>query len=30
MELFFVKVKVLGGGFSLWLGENIAILPMVK
>jgi hypothetical protein len=25
-----VKVKVLGGGFDLWLGENIAILSMVK
>jgi hypothetical protein len=25
-----VKVKVLGGGFSLWLGDNIAILFMVK
>jgi hypothetical protein len=21
---------VLGGGFGLWLGDNIAILPMVK
>jgi hypothetical protein len=25
-----VKVKVLEGGFDLWLGENIAILSMVK
>ena len=25
-----VKVKVLGGGFGLWLGDNIAILFMVK
>ena len=25
-----VKVKVLGGGFGLWLGDNIAILSMVK
>jgi hypothetical protein len=25
-----VKVKVLGGGFDLWLGDNIAILSMVK
>jgi hypothetical protein len=25
-----IKVKVLGGGFGLWLGENIAILSMVK
>jgi hypothetical protein len=29
-ELFSVKVKVLGGGFGLWLGDNIAILSMVK
>jgi hypothetical protein len=29
-ESFFIKVKVLGGGFSLWLGDNIAILSMVK
>jgi hypothetical protein len=25
-----VKVKVFGGGFDLWLGDNIAILSMVK
>jgi hypothetical protein len=25
-----VKVKVFRGGFSLWLGDNIAILSMVK
>jgi hypothetical protein len=25
-----VKVKVLGGGFGLWLGDNISILSMVK
>ena len=25
-----VKVKVLEGGFGLWLGDNIAILSMVK
>jgi hypothetical protein len=25
-----IKVKVLGGGFGLWLGDNIAILSMVK
>jgi hypothetical protein len=25
-----VKVKVLGDGFGLWLGDNIAILSMVK
>jgi hypothetical protein len=25
-----VKVKVLRGGFSLWLGDNIAIFFMVK
>jgi hypothetical protein len=25
-----VKVKVLGGGFGLWLGGNIAILSMAK
>jgi hypothetical protein len=25
-----VKVKVLGGGFSLWLSDNIAIFSMVK
>ena len=25
-----VKVKVLGGGFNLWLGDNIVILSMVK
>jgi hypothetical protein len=25
-----VKVNVLGGGFGLWLGDNIAILSMVK
>jgi hypothetical protein len=24
------KVKVLGGGFGLWLGDNITILSMVK
>jgi hypothetical protein len=29
-ESFSVKVKVLGGGFGLWLGDNIAILSMVK
>jgi hypothetical protein len=29
-ESFFVKVKVLGGGFGLWLGDNIVILYMVK
>jgi hypothetical protein len=29
-ESFSVKVKVLGGGFSLWLGDNIAIFSMVK
>jgi hypothetical protein len=29
-ELFSVKVKVLGGGFNLWLGDNISILSMVK
>jgi hypothetical protein len=29
-ELFSVKVKVLGGGFGLWLGDDIAILSMVK
>ena len=26
----YVKVKVLGGGFGLWLGDNIAIFSMVK
>jgi hypothetical protein len=25
-----LKIKVLGGGFGLWLGDNIAILSMVK
>jgi hypothetical protein len=30
MQLFSVKVKVLGSGFGLWLGDNIAILSMVK
>jgi hypothetical protein len=25
-----VKVKVLGGGFGLWLGDNIAILSILK
>jgi hypothetical protein len=30
MELFYVKVKVLEGGFDLWLGDNIAILSMEK
>jgi hypothetical protein len=25
-----LKVKVLGGGFNLWLGDNILILSMVK
>jgi hypothetical protein len=25
-----VNVKVLGGGFDLWLGDNIAIFSMVK
>jgi hypothetical protein len=25
-----VKVNMLGGGFGLWLGDNIAILSMVK
>ena len=30
MESFSIKVKVLGGGFGLWLGDNIAILSMVK
>ena len=25
-----IKVKVLGGGFGLWLGDNISILSMVK
>jgi hypothetical protein len=25
-----VKVKVFGGGFGLWLGDNIAIFSMVK
>jgi hypothetical protein len=25
-----VKVKVLGGAFSLWLGDNIVVLSMVK
>jgi hypothetical protein len=29
-ESFSVKVKVLGGCFGVWLGENIAILSMVK
>jgi hypothetical protein len=29
-ESFSVKVKVLGGGFGLWLGDNIVILSMVK
>ena len=28
--ILFVKVKVLGGGFGLWLGDNIAIFSMVK
>jgi hypothetical protein len=30
LESFFVKVKVLKGGFGLWLGDNIVILSMVK
>jgi hypothetical protein len=30
LKSFSVKVKVLGGGFGLWLGDNIAILSMVK
>jgi hypothetical protein len=30
LKSFFVKVKVLEGGFGLWLGDNIVILPMVK
>jgi hypothetical protein len=30
LESFVVKVKVLGGGFGLWLGDNIVILSMVK
>jgi hypothetical protein len=30
LESFSVKVKVLRGDFSLWLGDNIAILSMVK
>jgi hypothetical protein len=30
LESFSVKVKVLEGGFSLWLGDNISILSMVK
>jgi hypothetical protein len=25
-----IKVKVLGDGFGLWLGDNIVILSMVK
>jgi hypothetical protein len=25
-----VKVKVLGGGFGLWLGDNIAIFFVVE
>jgi hypothetical protein len=25
-----IKVNVLGGGFSLWLGDNISILYMEK
>jgi hypothetical protein len=25
-----VKVTVLGGGFGLWLGDNIVVLSMVK
>jgi hypothetical protein len=29
-ESFSLKVKVLGGGIGLWLGDNIAILSMVK
>jgi hypothetical protein len=30
-ELFYLsKVKVLGGGLCLWLGDNIVILSMVK
>jgi hypothetical protein len=28
--ILFVKVKVVGGGFGLWLGDNITILSMVK
>jgi hypothetical protein len=27
---FSVKVKVLEGGFGLWLGDNIAILSIIK
>jgi hypothetical protein len=30
LESFSVKVKVFGGGFGLWLGDNIVILSMVK
>ena len=30
LKLFSVKVKVLGGGFILWLGDNIVIFSMVK
>jgi hypothetical protein len=29
-ESFSIKVKVLWGGFGLWLGDNIVILSMVK
>jgi hypothetical protein len=28
--ILFVKVKVIRGGFGLWLGDNIVILSMVK
>jgi hypothetical protein len=31
LELFYPsRFKVLGGGFGLWLGDNIAILSMEK
>jgi hypothetical protein len=30
LESFSIKVKVLGGGFGLWLGDNISILSMVE
>jgi hypothetical protein len=29
-ESFSFKIKVLGGVFGLWLGDNIVILSMVK
>jgi hypothetical protein len=29
-EIFSIKAKVLGDGFGLWLGDNIAIMFMVK